>query len=38
MEEEGEELDGKLAEQYPESVVYFHFGGERVYYYMVSLE
>lgn len=37
-EEEAEELAGKLAEQYPDCDVDFHFGGQPVYYYMVSLE
>lgn len=37
-EEEAEELAGKLSEQYPDCDVDFHFGGQPVYYYMVSLE
>lgn len=37
-EEEAQELAGKLAEQYPDCDVDFHFGGQPVYYYMVSLE
>ncbi|MDE7168044.1 MAG: DAK2 domain-containing protein [Clostridia bacterium] len=37
-EEEAQELAAKLAEQYPDCDVDFHFGGQPVYYYMVSLE
>ena len=37
-EEEAQELADKLAEQYPDCDVDFHFGGQPVYYYMVSLE
>ena len=37
-EEEAEALAGKLSEQYPDCDVDFHFGGQPVYYYMVSLE
>ena len=37
-EEEAQELAEKLAEQYPDCDVDFHFGGQPVYYYMVSLE
>ncbi len=37
-EEEAEELAGKVGEEYPDCDVDFHFGGQPVYYYMVSLE
>lgn len=37
-EEDAEALAGKISEQYPECDVDFHFGGQPVYYYMVSLE
>ncbi|MBD5585438.1 MAG: DAK2 domain-containing protein [Clostridia bacterium] len=37
-EEEAEALANKIAEQYPDCDVDFHFGGQPVYYYMVSLE
>ena len=37
-EEDAEELAGKLAEKYPDCDVDFHFGGQPIYYYIVSLE
>lgn len=37
-EEDAKELADKIAEQYPDSDVDFHFGGQPVYYYVVSLE
>ncbi|MDE6586390.1 MAG: DAK2 domain-containing protein [Clostridia bacterium] len=37
-EEQAEALAGKLSEVYPDCDVDFHFGGQPVYYYMVSLE
>ena len=37
-EEEAEELAAKITELYPECDVDFHYGGQPVYYYMVSLE
>ena len=37
-EEEAEELASKITELYPECDVDFHYGGQPVYYYMVSLE
>lgn len=37
-EEDAEKLAGKISEQYPECDVDFHFGGQPVYYYIVSLE
>ncbi|MBO5327598.1 MAG: DAK2 domain-containing protein [Clostridia bacterium] len=37
-EEEAEALAEKVAEQFPDCDVDFHFGGQPVYYYMVSLE
>lgn len=37
-EEDAEALAGKLAEQYPDCDVDFHFGGQPIYYYIVSLE
>ena len=37
-EEDAEALAGKIAEVYPDCDVDFHYGGQPVYYYMVSLE
>ena len=37
-EEDAEALAAKIGEKYPECDVDFHFGGQPVYYYMVSLE
>ena len=37
-EEDARALAEKLAEEYPDCDVDFHFGGQPVYYYMVSLE
>ncbi|MCH5147991.1 MAG: DAK2 domain-containing protein [Clostridiales bacterium] len=37
-EEEAEELAAKITELYPDCDVDFHYGGQPVYYYMVSLE
>ena len=37
-EEEAEALAAKISESYPDCDVDFHFGGQPVYYYMVSLE
>ncbi len=37
-EEDAQALSEKLAEEYPDCDVDFHFGGQPVYYYMVSLE
>lgn len=37
-DEDAEKLAGKISEQYPECDVDFHFGGQPVYYYIVSLE
>ena len=37
-EEEAEQLAAKVSETYPDCDVDFHFGGQPVYYYMVSLE
>ena len=37
-EEEAEELASKITELYPDCDVDFHYGGQPVYYYMVSLE
>ncbi len=37
-EEEAEALAAKISEEYPDCDVDFHFGGQPVYYYMVSLE
>ena len=37
-EEDAEALSQKVAEEFPECDVDFHYGGQRVYYYMVSLE
>ena len=37
-EEDAQALAEKLAEEYPDCDVGFHFGGQPVYYYMVSLE
>ena len=37
-EEEAEALAGKISELYPDCDVDFHYGGQPVYYYMVSLE
>ena len=36
-EEDAEALAGKIAEVYPDCDVDFHYGGQPVYYYMVSL-
>lgn len=37
-EEEAEELAGKLAEKFPDCDADYHFGGQPIYYYIVSLE
>ncbi len=37
-EEDAEKLAGKISEAYPDCDVDFHYGGQPVYYYMVSLE
>lgn len=37
-EEDAEALAGKLAEQFPDCDVDFHYGGQPIYYYIVSLE
>lgn len=37
-EEDAQALAAKLSEEYPDCDVDFHFGGQPVYYYMVSLE
>ncbi len=37
-EEDAEALAAKISENYPDCDVDFHFGGQPVYYYMVSLE
>ena len=37
-EEEANELQGKLAEKYPECEVTVAYGGQPVYYYIISLE
>jgi hypothetical protein len=37
-EEEAEALAGKVGEQFPDCDVDFHYGGQPVYYYLVSLE
>ena len=37
-EEQAEALAGKLAEKFPDCDVDFHFGGQPIYYYIVSLE
>ncbi len=37
-EEDAEALSEKIGEEYPDCDVDFHFGGQPVYYYMVSLE
>lgn len=37
-EEQAESLAGKLAEKFPDCDVDFHFGGQPIYYYIVSLE
>ncbi len=37
-EEEAEALAAKVAEQFPDCDVDFHFGGQPVYYYFVSME
>lgn len=37
-EEDAEALAAKISEEYPDCDVDFHFGGQPVYYYMVSLE
>ena len=37
-EEDAEALSQKVAEEFPECDVDFHYGGQPVYYYMVSLE
>jgi hypothetical protein len=37
-EEDAEALAGKVGEQFPDCDVDFHYGGQPVYYYLVSLE
>ena len=37
-EEEAEEAAAKLAEAFPDCDVDYHFGGQPIYYYIVSLE
>ena len=37
-EDDAEALAAKISENYPDCDVDFHFGGQPVYYYMVSLE
>ena len=37
-EEDAEQLAARLAEKYPDCDVDFHYGGQPVYYYIVSLE
>ena len=37
-EEDAEALAAQLAEKYPDCDVDFHFGGQPIYYYIVSLE
>ncbi len=37
-EEDAEQLAARIAEKYPDCDVDFHFGGQPVYYYIVSLE
>ena len=37
-EEDAEKLAAKIGEAYPDCDVDFHYGGQPVYYYMVSLE
>ena len=37
-EEEAQALVGKVSEAYPDCDVDVHYGGQPVYYYMVSLE
>ena len=37
-EDDASALASKLSEEYPDCDVDFHFGGQPVYYYMVSLE
>ena len=37
-EEEAEALEKKVAEEFPDCDVDFHYGGQPVYYYMVSME
>lgn len=37
-EEDAEKLAARIAEKYPDCDVDFHFGGQPVYYYIVSLE
>ncbi len=37
-EEDAQALAGKVAEKFPECDVDFHFGGQPVYYYIVSME
>ena len=38
MNSEVEDYAEKLAEEYPDCDVDFHFGGQPVYYYMISAE
>ena len=37
-EEDAEALAGRLEEKFPDCDVDFHFGGQPIYYYIVSLE
>ena len=37
-EEDAEALAGTVAEQFPDCDVDFHYGGQPIYYYIVSLE
>ena len=37
-EEDAQKLADKVSEAYPDCDVDFHYGGQPVYYYMVSLE
>ena len=37
-EEDAEALAAKVAEQFPDCDVDFHYGGQPIYYYIVSLE
>ena len=37
-EEDAEALTAKVAEQFPDCDVDFHYGGQPIYYYIVSLE
>ena len=37
-EEQAEALAARVGEQFPDCDVYFHFGGQPIYYYIVSLE